>query len=308
MLSLLKDFENLSADTELRYRVLTLVPIYQSLLTLGPSLFPAELRANARQRLLYYFRQYPLTVLAREELAIVGGIGEWARRVRELRVEFGWAIVSGNTAKEMIAEGEWQSTEIDVAEMHPDDYILVSLEQDKEAAYRWHTAKEIRASKLSEREKALAYLRKNIGVPVSGEELRYVSGDISEWARRVRELRTEYGWPVVTKHSGRPELPVGTYLLESDRQAPPHDRKISDDDRLAVLRRDSYQCRRCGWSQAEYSRALPRHLELHHIIKHQLRGENTPGNLIILCTTCHDDWHRKESLLGESGFMTWLNQ
>mgnify|MGYP003619943058 FL=1 len=76
---LLKGFEGQSADTQLRDRVLALVPVYRSVLALGPSLFPGELRANARGRLLHYFREYPLTVLAREELAVVGGIGEWAR-------------------------------------------------------------------------------------------------------------------------------------------------------------------------------------------------------------------------------------
>lgn len=305
LVPLLNRFEEQSADTRLRERVLALVPVYRSVLALGPSLFPSELKANARGRLLHYFREYPLTALAREELAVVGGIGEWARRVRELRVEYGWSIVSGITAKEMASEGEWGLPEIDPAKLRKDDYVLTSLIQDKEAAFRWHTAKEIKGRPGAARDKMLAYLRANVGTPVSGEELRYIA-DISEWARRVRELRTELGWPVVTKQTGRKDLPGGVYLLEADRQASPHDRKISDDDRLTVLRRDDFRCRRCGWSQAEYSRALPRHLELHHIRKHALRGENTPDNLITLCTACHDIWHSKEDQFGEAGFMNWL--
>jgi hypothetical protein len=31
------------------------------------------------------------------------------------------------------------------------------------------------------------------------EELKYLAKDKKEWARRVRELRTEQGWPIVTK-------------------------------------------------------------------------------------------------------------
>jgi hypothetical protein len=56
----------------------------------------------------------------------------------------------------------------------------------------------------------------------------YVANEKTEWARRVRELRTELGWPVVTKVTGRPDLSVGVYMLEQDRQSQVHDRKIPD--------------------------------------------------------------------------------
>lgn len=301
----LTDFEKQSAETDLRTRIQAVVPIYLNVLALGPSLFSGELRAAAKARLRHYFLQYPKTILPREELAVVAGISEWARRVRELRVQEGWAIVSGLAAKEMAAEGEWALSDISTTELRKDDYILVSEVQDKEAAYRWGRAKEIRNRKGSGRDRMLEYLRENVGLPVNGEELRYVA-NLSDWARRVRELRTELGWPVVTKQSGRPDLPMGVYLLEADRQSPPHDRKISDDDRLIVLRRDEYRCRRCTWSQAEYDRAAPRNLELHHIRKHVLGGENTPNNLITLCTACHDNWHSNEEQYGEAGFLEWL--
>ena len=47
-----------------------------------------------------------------------------------------------------------------------------------------------------------------------------------EWARRVRELRTEEGWPIVTRNSGRDDLAIGVYVLEEDRQTYEHDRSI----------------------------------------------------------------------------------
>jgi hypothetical protein len=49
-------------------------------------------------------RKYPFTILGGEELAVVSGISEWARRVRELRVQFGWPILSDITAKQMAEE------------------------------------------------------------------------------------------------------------------------------------------------------------------------------------------------------------
>jgi hypothetical protein len=95
-------------------------------------------------------------------------------------------------------------------------------------AFRWRLANEIRRENIAVRDKILKYLRKNIGQNVTGEELKYLAKDRSEWARRVRELRTEYGWPVVTQNTGHPDLEVGVYLLEADRQSPEHDRHIPD--------------------------------------------------------------------------------
>jgi hypothetical protein len=150
-------------------------------------------------------------------------------------------------------------------------------------------------------------MRTNVGKFVTGEELRYVAKDKTEWARRVRELRTEYGWPIVTKNSGRPDLPIGTYLLEQDRQSPMHDRHIPDPVRREVLRRDNYQCKRCGWTHSLWNRSDSRHLELHHIEAHASGGDNTEANLITLCTVCHDLWHSEEQNW-QNRFNDWLSQ
>jgi len=129
---------------------------------------------------------------------------------------------------------------------------------------------------------------------VTNEELKYLAKDRSEWARRVRELRTEYGWPVVTQNTGRPDLEVGVYLLEADRQSPEHDRRIPDPVKKEVLRRDGYKCTVCKWSHSEWNRSDPRHLELHHKTHHVDGGDNTESNLITVCTVCHDEIHRNE--------------
>ena len=143
------------------------------------------------------------------------------------------------------------------------------------------------------RDKILKFLRENVGRGVTGEELRYVAGDKTEWARRVRELRTEFGWPVATKSTGRPDLGIGVYVLQADRQSPEHDRHIPDDVRREVLRRDGYRCRACTWSHNEWNPSDPRHLELHHVKHHARGGENIKENLTTLCTVCHDKLHRK---------------
>lgn len=71
---------------------------------------------------------------------VVAGIQDWPRRVRELRVQFGWAIVSGVTAKEMHSEDEFTLKGINATELGSDDYILLTAEKDRDAAHRWNLA------------------------------------------------------------------------------------------------------------------------------------------------------------------------
>lgn len=295
LLELITNFEEKLLENDLRSKVIALVPAYRVLRDLGSSLIPVEEAKSARDRILAYFRHYPGAVISGEELSVVAGINDWPRRVRELRVEYGWPIATGVTINEILKEANeaGQMEEIKALEqMSPDDYILLEDKQDRDAAYRWKLANDIRKQKISARDKILLFLRENVGVSVSGEEISYVA-TITDWPRRVRELRTEYGWPVVTKQTGRPDLPVGVYLLEMDRQAPVHDRLIPDPVRCAVLRRDSYQCLHCGWHINEWNKADPRILELHHKKHHAKGGDNTEENLITLCNICHDEVHRK---------------
>lgn len=293
LVSLLVDFEKELQSGDLREKVLALLPVHNLMRDLGCSLIPKEYAASARERILAYFRKYPKTILGGEELMVVAGISDWARRVRELRVQFGWSIASGETAREMAKEEDLDLPGVDVSKMKTDDYVLLDDDQDREAAFRWNTANVIRRKKTAIRDRILEYMLTNVGKKVSGEELRYVSGNKSEWARRVRELRTELGWQVVTKTTGMPELPVGVYLLASNRQAPEHDRFIKDSVRREVLQRDEYKCRHCGWHHEKWNPSDPRHLEAHHVIQHKDRGENAAENLITLCNVCHDKAHAK---------------
>jgi hypothetical protein len=290
LVSLLTDFERELNQEDLRVKVLALVPVNNLLRDLGCSFITKECAATARDRILFYFRKYPRVIIGGEEIMVVAGISEWARRLRELRVQFGWSIISGTTAKEMAKEEDFG---IDVSKMKTDDYVLLDATEDRDAAFRWNTANEIRRMKISIRDRILLYFQRNIGKPINGEELRYVADNSTEWARRVRELRTEFGWQIMTQASGMPELPVGMYTLISDRQAPEHDRVIKDQVRREVLQRDDYRCQECGWTHEKWNPSDPRHLEAHHIKQHVEGGENTVENLTTLCNICHDKAHAK---------------
>ena len=290
---LIQNFETELKSDELRQKVLALIPIFQGIRNLGKSLIPIKDTSAARDRILYYFRKYPCTIIKSDELLVVSGIQEYARRLRELRVQFGWAIASGVTIKEMQDE-EAEEIQEELKAMKPNEYVLMRDKEDREAAHRWHLANAIRKQRRSIRDKILEFLKANVGREVTNEELRYVAGNKTEWARRVRELRTELGWPVVTKTTGRPDLSIGIYVLQADRQSPEHDRYIPDDVRRQVLKDDDYICKGCGWSNKKWNPSDPRHLELHHIKHHAKGGKNDRENLQTLCTVCHDRVHRKE--------------
>jgi predicted restriction endonuclease len=236
---------------------------------------------------------------------VVSGIAEWARRLRELRVQFGWSIYSGVTFRDMADAANAAKDEEEIAALEsaigvhpskikPDQYVLMNVEQDRQAAHRWNVLNEVRRRSTSVTDKIIEYFRKNVGEQITGEELKYLAKDKKEWARRVRELRTEQGWPIATKNSGRQDLAVGVYVLEEDRQAYEHDRRIPDPVRLAVLQRDGFKCVRCGWSRNLLSPDDPRKmLELHHVKHHVNKGDNSVDNLITLCNVHHDDEHRQ---------------
>ena len=200
---LLENFEAyLAKNEDVRGRVLALAPAYDSLRNVGISLVPGQMEVSARDRILQYMLRYPETVIDRTELAVVAGIEEWARRVRELRVQFGWKILTGATIKELAEDSPEEMTGlnrvlgVDPLLLKTDQYVLLSTEQDRDAAFRWRTLNDLRKRKGGVKSKIIDYLRANTGWAVTGEELRYLAKDASEWARRVRELRTEEGWPV----------------------------------------------------------------------------------------------------------------
>lgn len=223
LVELLTNFAEELQKEDLREKVVALVPAFHKLRDLGSSLIPQSEAASARERIIAYLKQYPRVVIDGDELMVVSGINEWARRVRELRVQFGWWIYSGVTFNQMAQnpddEAMFRTIGINPKTIRPDQYVLMREEQDRDAAHRWNVLNEIRKKKVSVKEKIIEYLRKNVGTPVTGEELSYLAGNTKEWARRVRELRTEDGWPIVTKNTGRNDLPVGVYVLEEDRQA-----------------------------------------------------------------------------------------
>lgn len=280
----------LANTSDLREQVKAVAAVHEPFLRLGASL-GGNLGEDARSRILAYLVKHVGQVIQGDELAVIAGISEYGRRIRELRHEHGWRVVSGAGKKEEQAEDEATG----LPRMKPDQYLLLDDKRDPDMAEKWRMANAIRRGKGSIQHKILEYLKANVGKPVDKEELRYVAKG-SEWARRVRELRTEYGWAVMTRNTGRPDLGVGMYVLEHERQAEPHDRHIPEKESQIAYERANYTCEECDWNQSKWRKETPRFLELHHIVHHAKGGTNTADNLRCLCNVCHDELHKRERL------------
>jgi 5-methylcytosine-specific restriction endonuclease McrA/biotin operon repressor len=238
----------------------------------GPRL-PAARGEGAPARILAYLLDHVGTRVHGEELAAIAGIGEWARRVRELRVQRGYAIEEENGR-----------------------YRLLARDPDLAMRDRWRVANDIRRRSGSARDRVAAYLEANVGMIVSRDDLDYVAR-IKEGSRRVRELRDEAGWPIES-HIDSAELKVGEYRLVSSDEHDRRDRRqrlYPEALRARVFERDGYTCAECGRDRVAAERAGDRrfYLEIHHrsAVAEQLERLpasklNDPANLLTLC---HDD-------------------
>jgi len=143
---------------------------------------------------------------------------------------------------------------------------------------------------LSARARIRKYFLDHIGEVIDGEELRSVGGNISEWARRVRELRSEEGYKILT-HNDRSELKPGQYLLLDPKPQPAFERNISKETRAFVLDRNGFTCQMCGAAAGEphpYDPTRKTRLHLGHIIDKSHGGSDDPSNLRATCSVCNE--------------------
>jgi hypothetical protein len=272
-----KTYEGLSW----RDKVLLLVDVTKGVKKLGIATNPQASLVAARERIRLYLREYVGIVITASEIEVVSGISEYGRRVRELRVQDGYKILTCH------------SNDPDMGiSLKKNEYLLVRPDPDLAAARRWYIANRIRKEKEGGSQgRILKYLLQNVGQIVTTEELAYVA-KAREFARRIRELRTEEGYAISTMFTGRPDLRMGEYVLENaERIAEPHDRKIPFDVQKAVYERDDNRCKNCGWDRSQWRREDPRILELHHLEEHAEGGPNVKENLVCLCSRCHDELH-----------------
>ncbi|MEQ8413828.1 MAG: HNH endonuclease [Imperialibacter sp.] len=139
------------------------------------------------------------------------------------------------------------------------------------------------------RSKLRYHFLNNIGKVLDSNELREVAG-ISEWARRVRELRNEEGLNILT-HNDRSDLKPGQYILNDNKPLPAFERGISKETRALVLDRNGFTCQMCGVAAGEvhpYDGGRKTRLHIGHIIDKSMGGSDEPSNLRAICSVCNE--------------------
>jgi hypothetical protein len=242
--------------------------------TLGPR--PRSKHGHgAKARILDYLRRNVGEPVTGEELRAISGIQEWARRIRELRVEDGF----------------------DIQEVGRSTYVLTQAEPDADRAAQWQLANRIRNESGSARDRIGRFLTAYVGQTVTRDQIDYV-GKIKEGSRRLRELRDEHGWPIET-HIDDPSLKPSEYRLLSTDPADrrdPSQRLYPDSLRQQIFERDGYTCQICkrNREKAEAAGDERFYLELHHkvAIADELASlpasdRDRPEHLITLCHSDH---------------------
>jgi hypothetical protein len=142
---------------------------------------------------------------------------------------------------------------------------------------------------LGSKAKLRAFFLDNIGRVLDSETLLKVA-DSSEWARRVRELRNEEGYEILT-HKDRADLKPGQYLLTSgERNTSASERGISKETRAYVIDRDGNTCQMCGVAAGEIHPfdGRPARMQLGHVIDKSKGGSDEADNLRLLCSVCNE--------------------
>ncbi|WP_347272885.1 HNH endonuclease signature motif containing protein [Candidatus Kuenenia sp.] len=140
------------------------------------------------------------------------------------------------------------------------------------------------------KELILNYFLANIGKVLDSKQIQRASGGAVEWARRVRELRDEEGYQILS-HKDRSDLKPGQYLLETIARVPAFKRGISKETRAQVLERNGFTCQMCGVAAGDPDPlGGPRtvRLTIGHILDKSKGGDDTPQNLRAICTNCNE--------------------
>ncbi|MCR4315641.1 MAG: HNH endonuclease [Planctomycetes bacterium] len=136
----------------------------------------------------------------------------------------------------------------------------------------------------------LEFFLANLGNVLESKDIQKASGGAVEWARRVRELRNEEGFQILS-HKDRADLKPNQYLLETSVRLPAFSRAISKETRAYVLERNGYTCQMCGVAAGDPDPlGGPRtvRLTMGHIIDKSKSGDDSPGNLRAVCTNCNE--------------------
>ena len=147
------------------------------------------------------------------------------------------------------------------------------------------------ARKIGSKEKIRRFLKRRVGKVVTALQIQEAVGsEVTEWARRLRELRNDEGWKI-SSHNDRSDLQPGQYVLEETPPEPgsyAFEPTISARRRAQVLERNGYTCQMCGIGAGDtMDDGRKARLHVGHIVDRDHGGSNTLTNLRALCSQCN---------------------
>ena len=145
--------------------------------------------------------------------------------------------------------------------------------------------------RVGSKEKIRQYLLNNIGRVIESSELQAAADGAVQYSRRLREVRDEEGWPILSHHDST-DLKPGQHLLREEpatQYQPEFARTISARLRAEVLDRNGFTCQMCGIAPGDIDQATGRKVRLHvgHIVDKSQGGKDELSNLRALCSTCN---------------------
>lgn len=160
---------------------------------------------------------------------------------------------------------------------------------------------------IGSKEKVRRFLLANIGRVIESREVQEAADGAVQYSRRLRELREQEGWKILSKND-RADLKPGQYML---LEPPPTDpvavfaRGISARLRAQVLDRNGFTCQMCGLTPGESDPNTGRFVRLHigHIKDKSLGGKDELSNLRALCSTCNQG---AKNITNEKASTIWL--
>lgn len=162
-------------------------------------------------------------------------------------------------------------------------------------------------SRVGGKEKIRQFLLANIGRVIESHELQAAADGAVQYSRRLRELREQDRWPILS-HNDSADLKPGQYLL---KEMPPEKSGvvfasgISAKLRAQVLDRNGFTCQMCGLTPGDIDPSTSRKVRLHlgHIKDKSLGGKEELSNLRALCSTCNQG---AKNITGEKPSTIWL--
>ena len=142
---------------------------------------------------------------------------------------------------------------------------------------------------LSSKDSLRGFFLANVGKVLNARELQHAAGGAVEWGRRVRELRNEDGYQILS-HNDDPTLNPGQYVLRDPIPKPSFERSISRELRSLVLDRNGFTCQSCGVGAGDpHPDDDNRRARLHvsHITDKSMGGRDELSNLRAMCSVCN---------------------